>query len=200
MKKLTKVLCTGLLCTLCLCPGTVNAANVSNDTVIANENVKKDSNMNENKACQDINSKWNALSEKQKKDIYKSYKCKLDAEFKLVDKLCKYGMISEEDATKIKEDMMDNYKARKENKEFPLQRGESKKEDKRDDKRNVRKEEKRDDRKDDRRDEKRDERKEEDKDDGKGTQTSTTVDPSAPDSSVPTAEPTQDGTKDTQKK
>ena len=120
MKKLTKVLCTGLLCTLCLCPGTVNAANVSNDTVIANENVKKDSNMNENKACQDINSKWNALSEKQKKDIYKSYKCKLDAEFKLVDKLCKYGMISEEDATKIKEDMMDNYKARKENKELVI--------------------------------------------------------------------------------
>lgn len=65
---------------------------------------------------------WNALSEKQKAEVYALIENEMKAEIKLMDKFVELGLINKEDSLAYKARMMERFKKLKDSGEFPLTR------------------------------------------------------------------------------
>lgn len=111
-KKLTSVVLAALLCLTLICPTAVYAAET--DTCeVTNECANNKDEMQ--KKNEELFKKWNALSDKQKADVYKAVKATLDAQAKFFDKLVKYELMTKEEAKAIKEDMYAKFDEMKKN-------------------------------------------------------------------------------------
>lgn len=64
--------------------------------------------------------KWNALTDKQKSEVYNLIEDEMKAEMKLMDKLVEFEIISKEDATAFKAHLMTRFKEIKDSGQFPL--------------------------------------------------------------------------------
>lgn len=98
--KIVVFLVAMFLCLACANPMVVKAEPITSNACTKSDEQKKNEEMFE---------KWNTLSNKQKKDIYKAIKSTLDAQAKFLDKLVKYEMLSKEDADMMKAEMYARY-------------------------------------------------------------------------------------------
>lgn len=107
-----------------LCPRTALAAEADNGSVAMSEqdNGQKDRRSTFEEKMQKAAESWNALTKKQKNEIYNLLENSLKSEIKVMDKLVEYGVIGKEDAAAIKANMTDSLKSIKESGEFPFYR------------------------------------------------------------------------------
>lgn len=101
-KKIFAFLTSTLLCLTLINPAIVQAAQtevkeMTEEYVTNKEEIQKKN--------EELYQKWDALTTKQKNDIYKAVKGTLDAQAKFLDKLVKYDLMTKEDAQTIKDDM-----------------------------------------------------------------------------------------------
>lgn len=64
--------------------------------------------------------KWNALTPKQKEEVYSLYENRIQSENKLLDKLVQFGVIEKEDAALIKAHRLEYFNKAKKSGEFPM--------------------------------------------------------------------------------
>lgn len=101
-KKIFAFLTSTLLCLTLLNPAMVKAAEIETSEMTEEFVTNKDEIQKKN---EELYQKWDALTQKQKNEIYKSVKATLDAQAKFLDKLVKYELMTKEDAQTIKDDM-----------------------------------------------------------------------------------------------
>jgi hypothetical protein len=73
------------------------------------------------------NEKWEALSDKQKKEVFALLENEIKAEIKLMDQLVTFDVLQKEDVEMYKAFMQNRFKQMKENEEFPLYKQPAKK-------------------------------------------------------------------------
>jgi ribosomal protein S20 len=107
-----------------LCPRTAIAADTDtgSKTISEKDSGQKDRRSSFEEKMQKAAESWNALTKKQKDEIYNLLENSLKSEIKVMDKLVEYGVIGKEDAAAIKANMTDNLKSMKESGEFPFYR------------------------------------------------------------------------------
>lgn len=101
-KKIITFITSALLCFALMSPVAVMAAET--DTLEMTEEFANNKEEIQ-KRNEELYQKWNALTDKQKADVYKAVKGTVDAQSKFLDKLVKYNMMTKEDAQMIKDDM-----------------------------------------------------------------------------------------------
>lgn len=105
-KKILTLITSTLLCLTLMSPVQVKAEEAMDAANTTESSSECASNKDEiRRKNEELYQKWNALTEKQKADVYKSVKGTIDAQAKFLDKLVKYDLISKEDAKMIKDDM-----------------------------------------------------------------------------------------------
>jgi len=111
-KKIMTFVMAALLCFMLM--GTVNVKAAGTDTleVTADSQPSREEIQKKN---EELFQKWSALSQKQKNDIYKSVKGTIDAQAKFLDKLVKYDLMQEDEATMIKDEMYAKFNELKDN-------------------------------------------------------------------------------------
>ncbi len=121
-------LCTlAIACTvgfLVFNPRTAFAAETDTESVTLSEieNGHKDREAAYDDKMKEVYDSWNALTKKQKNEIYSLLELELNAEIKVMDKLAEYKVLDKEDAETIKSRMKENFKRAKENSDFPFGR------------------------------------------------------------------------------
>lgn len=110
---------------LSLSPVYAFAAETNSESVTLSDN--KDQNQRDRKAAFDdamkrATDKWNALSDKQKAEVYALIEDEMKAEMRLMDKLVEFDIISKEDASAFKAHMMNKFNKLRESGQFPLTR------------------------------------------------------------------------------
>ncbi len=110
MRKFLTLITSALLCFSIINPTFVKAAETTEVTKEYASNREEARKKNE-----EMHQKWNALTDKQRADIYKSLRGTLDAQAKFLDKLVKYEIITQEDAQAIKDDMYQRFDDMKSN-------------------------------------------------------------------------------------
>lgn len=103
-----------------LSPVTVFASESKTESVTPSEKNQKEKKAAFEEAMKNANEKWDALTDKQKSEIYILLENDMNAEIELMDKLVEFGIIKKEDADKFKIHMMQRMKKIKESGEFPL--------------------------------------------------------------------------------
>lgn len=103
---------------------TASAAEDNTGSVTLSERSKdnKDKKATFEEKLDKANDNWNALTTKQKDEIYSLLESELKAEIKVMDKLAEFGVLEKEDALAIKLHMTENFNKSKENQEFPFVR------------------------------------------------------------------------------
>lgn len=110
IKRIMAFFTLAILCCTLLVPSTVEAAQLQTMNVELADNKEEVQKKNE-----EVSEKWNALTSKQKSDIYKSVKATLDAQAKFLEKLVKYELMSAEEAQAIRDDMYAKFDEMKSN-------------------------------------------------------------------------------------
>lgn len=111
-----------LACTMgviCSSPTTVIAAETTTESAIKEQ---KSAEQKGKKAdvMKEAEEKWNALTNKQKQEVYSLIKDQIKAEIKVMSKLVKLGVISQENADEFKAHMMERFDQLIESGEFPF--------------------------------------------------------------------------------
>jgi uncharacterized FlaG/YvyC family protein len=96
--------------------------NTEEVTLSERENDQKDKRAAYEDKLAKAHENWNALSKKQKGEIYSLLEAELKAEIKVMDKLAEYGVLEKADAEAIKLLMTENFNKAKEGQEFPFAR------------------------------------------------------------------------------
>lgn len=122
-----KLCALAIACTvgfLGLSPKTAHAAenNTGSVTLSERENDQKDKRAAYEEKLDKAYDNWNALTKKQKDEVYSLLESELKAEIKVMDKLAAYGVLEKEDAAAIKTLMIENFNKAKESQEFPFAR------------------------------------------------------------------------------
>jgi DNA-binding protein Fis len=115
---------------LSLSPVSAFAAETNTESVTLSDN--KNQNQNDKKAAFDdamkkATDKWNALTDKQKAEVYALIEDEIKAEMRLMDKLVEFGIINKEDASAFKAHIMNKFNKLRESGQFPLSRQRSSK-------------------------------------------------------------------------
>lgn len=111
-----------LLGVIGISPVTIFAAETNTDTITMTE---KNNDHKGKKAAFDeklkkAGEKWNALTAKQKNEVYTLMENKMKEDNKLMDKLVELGVMEKVDADAVKAHMSEKYEKVKESGEFPL--------------------------------------------------------------------------------
>ncbi|MDD3173794.1 MAG: DUF2680 domain-containing protein [Herbinix sp.] len=109
---------------LSLTPAYAFAAETNTESVTLSE-MDKNQNQNDKKAAFDeamkkATEKWNALTDKQKAEVYSLIENEIKSEIKLMDKLVEFEIINKEDASSYKARMLERFKQLKDSGGFPL--------------------------------------------------------------------------------
>lgn len=89
-------------------------------TVILSDDEQKADRAAMEKKMKEASEQWDALSYKQKEDVYYLVEEQLKSEFKIINKLVELKVIAKEDAVILKATMMAKFSKLKESGDFPL--------------------------------------------------------------------------------
>jgi ribosomal protein S20 len=109
---------------IAISPVSVLASETNSESVTLSENDKdqKDKKSAFDDALKKANDKWDALTDKQKAEVFALLEDEMKAEFKLMDKLVDFGVIDKADANAIKTRMQKKLDELKKSGGFPLSR------------------------------------------------------------------------------
>ncbi len=110
---------------ICISPGQALAAETSTESATLSEGNtqnQKDKIAAFEEAMKIATEKWNALTDTQRAEVYDLIEEEMKAEMKLIDKFVEFQILSKEDASAYKANMMSKFNQLKESGRFPLSR------------------------------------------------------------------------------
>ncbi len=119
--KLSGLALAGMIGFLSISPITTFAAETNTESVTQTDNLNKNK---DRKAIEEklkkASEKWNALSAKQKEEVYSLLEEEMKVESRLMDKLAELGILEQNDTEAMKSRMQERYNKIKESGDFPF--------------------------------------------------------------------------------